>query len=285
MKEKSKNIPVNTLPPGIREGIYIARTSFDGLPDAEEVGRSHRDNGHLFIVQEKGTTYIEVDFQKFEIKAPAMLYIHPDQVHRLINFEHATTCSWIITSENLQPEYLDLLESLTPVNVLNLTTDMLSLISDAASLCIEFYERKQEKLFDSILKASCNTLVALVASQYATLAKTTDTASRFEVLSKAFRSLLEKDFVTVKSPAAYAKSMNISTPYLNECVKAVTGHPVSYHIQQRVVLEAKRLLDHSNKSIKEISVELGYDDYSYFTRLFVKVTGMTPSVFRSKNFG
>lgn len=83
---------------------------------------------------------------------------------------------------------------------------------------------------------------------------------------------------------AYAKSLNISTPYLNECVKTATGNSVSYHIQQRVILEAKRLLYHSNKSIKEIAGELGYDDYSYFIRLFVKITGMTPLAFRTKNF-
>lgn len=80
----------------------------------------------------------------------------------------------------------------------------------------------------------------------------------------------------------YAENLNITTPYLNECVKSATGHPVSHHIQHRVILEAKRLLYHSNKSIKEIAGELGYDDNSYFTRLFVKITGMTPLAFRMK---
>ena len=65
--------------------------------------------------------------------------------------------------------------------------------------------------------------------------------------------------------------------------KLQPGHPVSYHIHQRIILEAKRLLYHSSKSIKEIAGELGYDDYSYFTRLFVKTTGMTPLAFRTKN--
>ncbi|RAJ30319.1 helix-turn-helix domain-containing protein [Pedobacter cryoconitis] len=134
------------------------------------------------------------------------------------------------------------------------------------------------------MKESCNTLVTLVVSQYLSLAKTADNYSRFEVITKSFKSTLEQDFTKVKSPMAYAKSLNISTPYLNECVKTATGNSVSYHIQQRVILEAKRLLYHSNKSIKEIAGELGYDDYSYFIRLFVKITGMTPLAFRTKNF-
>jgi len=284
MRKKSNYIPVNTLPSGTREGIIIAKASFNGLPDAIEVERSHRDNGHLFILQEKGTTLIEIDFQKHNIEASSVIYIHPDQIHRLIAFENATVTSWIITSENLHQENMKLLAELAPANALALTVETLSIISETASLCIEFSKRKHEKLFNSILKESCNTLVSLVVSQYLTQSKIADNHSRFEVIAKSFKALLENNFTTVKSPMEYAKCLNISTPYLNECVKAATGHSVSYHIQQRVILEAKRLLYHSNKSIKEIAGELGYQDYSYFTRLFVKISGITPLTFRNKNF-
>jgi AraC family transcriptional activator of pobA len=283
MSAKNKHIPVNTLPTGTREGIVIARKSHHGLPGAKEVERSHRDNGYVFILQEEGTTCIEIDFQEHRIAAPAVIFINPNQVHRVMGFEDATTCSWIMTPENLRPEFLELLESLTPVNALALDAETLSVIAETASLCIRFAERKHEKLFDPILKESCNTLVVLVVSQYLAFAKATGHSSRFEMVTKAFKSLLENSFTTVKSPQAYAKCLNVSTPYLNECVKSATGCPVSGHIQQRVILEAKRLLYHSDKSIKEIAVELGYDDYSYFTRLFTKVTGMTPIAFRSKS--
>ncbi len=94
---------------------------------------------------------------------------------------------------------------------------------------------------------------------------------------------MEKDFKKVKNPAEYAKLLNISTSYLNECVKATTGKSVSTHIQQRIILEAKRLLFHSSRSVKEIAGELGYDDHSYFIRLFVKIVRSTPIVFRDKN--
>lgn len=283
MHKKSENIPVNRLPIGIREGIFIARTTCNGVPHTKEVERSHRDNGHLFIIQEKGSTLIEIDFQQHDIHAPAVLYIHPDQVHRLITFENATTCSWIITSENLHPEYLKLLEAMAPVSALALNTETLAMISETASLCIGFSQRKHEKLYDFILKESCNTLVVLIASQYLAQSKTMDHLSRFEIITKSFKSVLGHHFSTVKSPKEYAKFLNISTPYLNECVKRTTGSSVSYHIQHRVVLEAKRLICYSNKSVKEIAAELGYDDYSYFSRLFVKITGLTPLTFRTKN--
>lgn len=281
--KKKKSIPVNSFNDKYREGIIIARASLNGLPNSKEIEQSHRDEGHLFILQEKGTTYIEIDFQKHKIKAPALIYIHPNQVHRLIKFENAKVGTWMITSENLHQEYIRLLEDLTPVKFLSLKKEPLSIISEMLSLCINFFERKDEKLYYSILKESCNTLVALVISQYLSLSKSTDQISRFTVITKAFKLSLEQNYIEIKSPAEYAKNLNISTAYLNECVKTTTGHPVSYHIQQRVILESQRLLYHSDKSIKEIASELGYDDYSYFTRLFTKVTGMTPLAFRNKN--
>ncbi|MDR6846105.1 helix-turn-helix domain-containing protein [Flavobacterium granuli] len=281
--KKKKTIPVNSFNDKYREGIIIARASLNGLPNSKEIEQSHRDEGHLFILQEKGTTYIEIDFQKHKIKAPALIYIHPNQVHRLINFENATVGTWMITSENLHQEYITLLEDLTPVKFLSLKKEPLSIISEMLSLCITLSERKDEKLYYSILKESCNTLVTLVISQYLSLSKSTDQISRFTVITKAFKLSLEQNYIEIKSPAEYAKNLNISTAYLNECVKTTTGHPVSYHIQQRVILESQRLLYHSDKSIKEIASELGYDDYSYFTRLFTKVTGMTPLAFRNKN--
>lgn len=285
MRKKSKHIPVNILPSGTREGIIIGRmSSLNGRPDMEEVERAHRDNGHVFSLQEKGKTHIEIDFQKHIIAAGSIIYIHPDQIHRVIGFEKATTTSWIMTSENLHPENLKLLEALTPVNALPLGKEARAVISETAALCIKLSERKHEKLYDSILKESCNTLVTLIVSQYLAQAKPTDNYARFEIITQSFKSTLEHHFTTVKSPTAYAKYLNIATPYLNQCVNAATGHSVSYHIQQRVILEAKRLLYHSDKSIKEIAGELGYDDYSYFTRLFAKVTGMTPVTFRTKNF-
>ena len=94
MQEKNKHIPVNTLPSGTREGIMIFRTSFNGPPNAKEVERSHRDNGHLFILQEKGTTTIEIDFKKHTVKPSSIIYIHPNQVHRTLEVKNVIFSGW-----------------------------------------------------------------------------------------------------------------------------------------------------------------------------------------------
>ncbi|UUF14017.1 MULTISPECIES: AraC family transcriptional regulator [Flavobacterium] len=281
---KLKSIPINALPSEISTAVIIGRSSFNGSPNSKEVERSHRDGGYTFILQEKGITNIEIDFRKQKIKGPAVIFIHPNQVHRVISFEDAVITSWIISVENIHPEYLKILEDLTPVNILSLTEDVLFIIEETASICIKISNRREEKMYASILKESCNTLMTLVISQYLAESKPAEKYSRFEVVTKSFKKILELNFTTIKSPSAYADILNISTPYLNECLKTATGYSVSYHIQQRVMLEAKRLLYHSDKSIKEIATDLGYDDYSYFTRLFSKIVQMTPLAFRNKNF-
>ena len=283
MSKKTKNIPVNKLPEESSRGIMIMRESFNGSHDSEHVERSHRDGGFTFIIQEKGQTVIEIDFQTYHIQAPAIIFIHPHQVHRVIAFESAQICTWIITEENLRPEYLGLLEGLAPVNVLSVNPEALAVLTEMACICIRLSESKTETLYHSILKESVNTLVALIISKYLELSKRPEQHTRFEEVTRAFKTALEKNYKSIKNPSEYAALLNLSPSYLNECVKAATGKSVSSNIQQRVMLEAKRLLYHSGKSVKEIACELGYDDYSYFTRLFSKNVGIRPVAFRDKN--
>lgn len=283
MLKKTKSIPVNPMAGQFNSGIAIEKISFENLSNFKEAKQFHRHDSHSFFLLESGTVSIEIDFQKYKIKPSSVIYIHPNQVHRTKAFKSVTVSSWALNNENLNPKYLKLLEGITPAKPLVLNKETFSIISEAVSLFIKFSERKNDKLYHSLLKDSCNALVALVASQYLEQSKSADKLSRFEIVTKSFNKILEHNYTTAKRPAAYAQKLNISTPYLNECVKHTTGCSVSHHIHQRVILEAKRLLYHSDKSVKEIAAELGYDDYPYFSRLFNKVTGMTALAFRSKN--
>lgn len=283
--KKSTSIPVNPMANQFGSGIAIEKISVKDLRtgDIEDAKKSHREDGHSFFLLEKGNVSIEIDFQKYKISPSTVIYIHPSQVHRIITFENVSVSSWSINNENLNPKYLKILEDLTPAKPLVLKKETFSIISEAVSLSIKFFERKNDKLYHSLIKDSCNALVALVASQFLEQSKSTHKLSRIEIVTKDFKEILERNYTTAKRPAAYAQKLNISTPYLNECVKNATGYSVSHHIQQRVILEAKRLLFHSDKAVKEIAIELGFDDYPYFSRLFTKVTGITALAFRNTN--
>ncbi|MRS62103.1 helix-turn-helix domain-containing protein [Larkinella terrae] len=270
-------------------GIAIEKISFRHLPPLDyanpvaEDRQSHRHNTHTFHLLEKGTVHIEIDFQQYQMEPSSVIYIHPDQVHRTTAADQVTVVSLAMTNENLNPEYLKWLEELVPVKPLALAPETAALLAEAAALCLKVAERKADRFRHSILKDACNALVALILSTYLTQTKSTGKLSRFDLITKAFREQLERHFTTTKRPAEYAQRLNLSTAYLNECVKTATGQSVSHHIQHRIILEAKQLLYHSDQSVKEIAAELGYDDYPYFSRLFTKVTGMTALSFRMKN--
>ena len=291
MARNVKSIPVNTMVDEAGTGIAIERFAAKDLQalyqaltyTSDQENEAHRHNAHSFFLLESGTVHLEIDSKSIRLHLHLLFIFTRNQVHHTIAFENVIVSSWSLNNENLNADYLNLLEGITPAKPLILQKETFSILSEAVALCLQIYEQKRGKLYQSLLKDSCNTLVALVLSQYLEQTGPTETLSRFETVTKAFKALLEKAYTTTKSPAAFARQLNISTPYLNECVKNTTGYPVTYHIQQRVILEAKRLLYHSNKSVKEIASALGYDDYPYFSRLFIKTTGITALAFRNKN--
>ena len=266
-------------------GISIERFTIRdlGLPAMEQAHEPHRHDSHSFVLLESGEGVIEIDFHTYAISSPALIYLHPDQVHRPTVPEETVVSNWSITAENMEPHYLQLLEELIPVAPLSLSVSEFELLQQGVAFGLQLMARKSYRLYQAMLKDSSNGLVALVLSLYLASVKPADKLSRFEVVNKDFRKLLEANYPTDKRPADYASRLNLSVAYLNECVKRVTGYSVSHHIQQRVVLEAKRLLYHSDHSVKEIAVVLGYSDYPYFSRMFNKQTGMTALAFRNKN--
>lgn len=287
MPKNNKNIPVNSMADNFSQGISIDRlnvkkSDFRTTQESEEAAQSHRDDGHTFHIVEKGSVVIEIDFIKYKITAPAVVYMHPNQVHRLIDFTNLTVCTLSIKNENLNQEYLNILEEIAPSRPLVLAKDIQANIFINFSLCLALSKQKANKLYYLLMKDSCNALAGLLTSAFLNQNTPFNRLSRSEIIAKSFNHLIEKNYATLKRPAAYAERLNISTHYLNECIKNVTGTSASEQIRERIILEAKRLLYHSDKSVKEIAFELGYEDYPYFSRLFTKSAGMSALAFRNK---
>ncbi len=277
------HIPVNRMTDKSSGGIAIAREVITSDWIYHQLQDSHRDEYHIFLLQEEGTSELRVDFQAYHLPPKSIMCIHPNQVHQLGPFTPGKVTFLIIDNEGLFPAQLNSLEDITSLKPLTLDHDSFHLIQDAVTICVKTYEDAEKKLHRTLVKESCNFLVSLFISQYLTIQPPLDQLSRFDLVTKAFKSILEHDFKTLKRPADYAEKLHISKTYLYECVKNTTGFSISYHIEQRVVLEAKRLLYYSDRSVKEIAADLGFGDYPYFTRFFAKVTGMTALAFRRKN--
>jgi len=97
-----------------------------------------------------------------------------------------------------------------------------------------------------------------------------------------FKNLIELHFKDLKRTSDYAKYLAISANYLNALVKEKLDVSAENLIQNRVILEAERLLLNTDLSVTEISFELGFSDKSHFGKYFKKIAGESPNIFRKK---
>ena len=95
-----------------------------------------------------------------------------------------------------------------------------------------------------------------------------------------FLMLLESNFHTVTNIDFYAGKLGISSKRLNQILKEKLNKTGTQIIHERIILEAKRKIIHSETTIKEIAYELGFSDRPYFSRFFKKQTGQTPEEFQ-----
>ena len=97
---------------------------------------------------------------------------------------------------------------------------------------------------------------------------------------RKFSQLVETHFYQNHAVAAYASLLHTASKNLTKKINLANLKSPSQIIKDRILLEAKRYLTHTNYSVKEIAYKLGYDDEAYFNRFFSTQTKLTPSQFR-----
>lgn len=98
----------------------------------------------------------------------------------------------------------------------------------------------------------------------------------------AFFMLLENHYQEVRNIEFYAEQLGISAKRLNQILKGNLDKTGMQLIHDRVILEAKRNIIHSERTIKEIAYHLNFSDRPYFSRFFKKQTGQTPEEFQKE---
>jgi len=94
------------------------------------------------------------------------------------------------------------------------------------------------------------------------------------------KEAIEKDFRSKHTPQDYAILLNISSNALARIAKTHFNKTLTNLITERIIIEAKRELYLTNKSVKEVAYELGYDDEYYFSRFFKKNVNISPQAYR-----
>jgi len=146
--------------------------------------------------------------------------------------------------------------------------------------CEEIKERDEnrEEILRSILDLmllTCNNLYSTTSSN--------KRINRGHILVKNFLKLLEENYTKNLRIKDYANMLAITSNHLTETVRVSTGKTPIEFIQDKMTIEIKRLLLHTNLSISEIADKLHFSDLSYFTKFFKKNTGVTPLKFRKNN--
>lgn len=91
---------------------------------------------------------------------------------------------------------------------------------------------------------------------------------------------IEKNFRAKHAPAEYAQLLNITPKALSKLTKEHFDKTLTELISERIIIEAKRELYLTSKTIKEIAYELGYEDEHYFSRFFKNKVSISPKIYR-----
>ena len=262
-------------------GVYLKTIISKTSVSSDRYAFSHTDDYYFFGFIEDGQCCLNIDFEEYTFGKESLAIIRPGQVHRIIDAFNLFATFLIIDSVLVNEEEKQALErygcpriQLSDISELKL---LLSLLDRKLS-CMENPSAK------AIVQRLTTVIVGLVVENVANAIKVKSelqgTVSRHKEIVWEFRDLLENNIRINRSPSFYAGRLNITVAYLNEAVNAVLRTSVGRHIQDEIILQAKRKLVYTTASVKEIAHSLGFDDYSYFTRLFTKVVGISPTLFR-----
>ena len=244
---------------------------------------------HIIWFQDCNVTHL-VDFNPIKIKPHSLLFLNKDIVHRFDNKEHLKGKIILFT---------DTFFCKTEADVRFLRKSIL--FNDLLSVS-QIHLENQSELFQTILQLMATELEITTDDLQATILQ--NFLHNFLLLSEReirnqnfikikkgpdldyvilFKDLLEANYKSQKQVNYYAKQIIISEKRLNQATTKVLGKSPKELIDERVLLEAKRILAHTTESVKEIAYCLGFEEPTNFIKYFKKHTATTPTEFRELN--
>jgi AraC family transcriptional activator of pobA len=258
-------------------------SSFVPVEDEPTAFDPHRHDFYGLFLLRTGEMSIVVEEQEVIMHGSELLLVQPGQVHHCIQSDDISGWVMFFDGKHLDSKIRAVTEkSSDEIALFDLNSDDLRFTDQ---LLLSVFQASQNNnpgpLQVQMLHALINALFYQVANMQLLRESSPKTsASRPAQIVQEFKSLVKSNFSNLKRPADYAALLHISVSHLNDTVKANTGYSATHILQQEIVGEAKRQLRYSSKTIKEIAANLGYNDYKYFIRLFSKILGQSPSVFR-----
>ncbi len=278
-----KKIPIYNQSPEAVGGIFIAYHSAEDLANFDNKLEAHRDDFFIFFVLTKGQAVLKCDMTDIEINAIDVMMIKPLQIHHGQDGSKDAAGYYIGVAPFLIPNNcIEIFQNLKISEQLN-TIDLAyqeELLDTIDLLHRSFKSANPNRT--QIINGLFNALVYHLANVYSgSKVQTKELKNQSALIYSNFKKLIS-EVGFLKSPSYFAKKLNITTSHLNDCVKASTGKSVTYWLQNAMITEAQRLLYYTENEVKEIAFTLGFEDHTYFSRLFKKITKETPLAFRKK---
>ncbi len=240
----------------------------------------HRHEYEELLIITRGKPVHFIDFIEEETPAPVVIYVARGKIHEFR--PDLPTRGWCIRYSNdfigesnfhFYSHYLD------RINFAFEEGDCRQKIGILCELMLHEYRSHPEnqEVYRHLLSAL---LAKLEAEGKHHLPAGTESRSPRQIAFRNFLKILEDNYMRPVGVQFYADKMNTSSRNLNLLCNQVFGKSVSEIIDTRKIIEARRLLLNSSITVAEIGFSLGYNEKSYFTRVFRKKTGLTPTDFR-----
>ena len=277
------HIPIHLITEQSETGLDVKRLANGDSWSEIENYPIHRDDHYLFLLSEGGSGWMDVDFNRIVLVERQLYFVAPGQIHHNINARQSVVWLTLVAPALIPKDYLEIFDNnLLLQKPCTLPEPEFMQCQDILRLLQKQYTSDPKAIFyKQLTYGILDVFLGAVARAYLSNNSTlTNNVSRPVQITREFRKLLSQNIQLQKSPLYYSHLLNISESYLNEAVKKVTGFTVTYWIQQQIMLEAKRLLCFSKLNVKEIAHALGYEDHTYFSKLFKQFTQTTPLAFR-----
>lgn len=255
---------------------------------AEEISSSP-DDPHVHDYEElliglEGSLEHFIDFKSEKIHAPYVSFVSKGKVHRVIpRLENGKCRVWVI---RFRSEFI----AETIFQLYTLFHDQANLSLDEGP-CFDrlvvlskmmHQELQQENPDYGIARHLLSALLTMVEAEQRKLQPVNENQHIHSTTFRNFLTILEENFRRPEGVEFYAEKLFMSSRNLNLICQKILQQSISEIIETRKLTEAKNLLASTDKTIAEIAFELGYNEKSYFSNVFKKKSGQTPSEFRDQ---
>lgn len=229
----------------------------------------------------KGSGLLTVDFYAQPVETNSLFFIQPHTVYSLDTQKETNLEGWSLSiNENYLHEYgsnlSELIFELRNISKLKIPKENRQKIEQL------FYFLQTELLASSPgAEPIINSYLTILLSEFKKLSDSPSTYRRsHDPRYDEFLDLINKEFREIKDIETYAGRIHISSKQLNRICKEVAGRTAGQLLDARIHVEASRLLHYTNRSVKEISYELGFTEPSYFVKFYRRISKKTPHQYR-----